>query len=219
MKEVYTMFFTMISLMGCSSNTDIRNNYNQDLETPKYQVLQSEGNFELRYYPSHLIASVQVTGDFDEASRQGFRQLAGYIFGDNHRQAKIAMTSPVSVSESRSSTKIDMTAPVTVSEGAKINSDTPRTVSFSMPSKFTIDTLPRPNNSNIELSMSPEQKVAVSLFSGFTSAKVLEQHKAQLSAWISKQGLKPSEQIHVARYNAPFTLPWKRRNELQIVIK
>ena len=219
MKEVYTMFITMISLLGCSSNTDIRNNYNQDLETPKYQVLQSEGDFELRYYPSHLIASVKVTGDFDEASRQGFRQLAGYIFGDNQRQANIAMTSPVSVSASTSSTKIAMTTPVTVSETAKADHSTLRTVSFSMPSKFTIETLPRPNNPNIELSMSPEQKVAVSIFAGFTSAKVLAQHKAQLNTWISKLGLESSEQSHVARYNAPFTLPWKRRNELQIVIK
>ena len=75
MKESLLMFLSIFMFSGCFSSADIRDNYNKDLETPAYEVLKTEHNFELRQYPSYLVASVQVTGDFDEASRKGFRIL------------------------------------------------------------------------------------------------------------------------------------------------
>ena len=214
MKVIIVMLSTFTCL-GCFSTTDVRNNYNKDLETPTYEVLKTEQNFELRQYPSFLVASVQVSGDFDEASRQGFGILASYIFGDNSAQTKIAMTSPVSVKSDIQSEKIAMTTPVTVSE----SSSNQWTISFSMPSKYTLKSLPTPKNKKIQVSMQKPQKVAVSIFSGFTSKKALNKQETNLRTWIKAQGLEADQMVNIARYNDPFTLPWNRRNEVLVQVK
>ena len=68
----------------------------QAIEQTKYQVIESEGNFELRHYPPHIVAETQVEGDFSEVGNEAFRRLAGYINGQNRRKQTIPMTAPVS---------------------------------------------------------------------------------------------------------------------------
>ena len=125
------------------------------IEEPAYQVVIKDGDFELRRYNTMIIAEVVVTGGLSEASNKGFRQVADYIFGNNEdplkKQAeKIEMTAPVTVEPDLSS-KIAMTAPVTVeSQGG--NQQSTWKLSFVMPSKFTLETLPKPKNNNINLS-------------------------------------------------------------------
>ena len=70
-------------------------------ETPSYSVIRKENEFELREYPAYIKAEVDVTEtSFKRAIYKGFNVLAGYIFGDNIKTEKIAMTTPVQVSES-----------------------------------------------------------------------------------------------------------------------
>ena len=50
-------------------------------EVPNYKVVHTEGAYEIREYKTYLIAETTVEGDYDEATNEGFRRLAGYILG------------------------------------------------------------------------------------------------------------------------------------------
>ncbi len=88
-------------------------------EEPAFVVAIHEREFEVRDYPTLVAAEVNVTGSRDQASRAGFRLLAGYIFGGNTRRQSIAMTTPV-VQQRAASQSIAMTAPVIQSGKAGI---------------------------------------------------------------------------------------------------
>ena len=137
-------------------------------EEPKYELIEKSGEFELRQYQPMLIAEVLVDGDMDQASGKGFRLIADYIFGNNITETgsskKIKMTAPVTIEPI--SEEISMTIPVSLK-----NISGRWQVSFVMPSKYTIDTIPLPNNKQIMLRKVPARKVAVLEFSGFVNEK------------------------------------------------
>ncbi|MCX7286522.1 MAG: heme-binding protein [Rhodobacterales bacterium] len=178
-------------------------------ETPAYTVDATDGAFELRRYPPHIAAEVTVSGSRDAAIRAGFRVLAGYIFGGNEAKARVAMTTPVSQSE-----KIDMTTPVTQTESAK-----GWTVQFMMPSKYTLETLPKPNDSRIRLVTTDPVRLAVLRFSGIPTTAALASRAEDLRGWAEGQGLTITAGPHYYFYDAPMTLPWKRRNEVAFTIR
>ena len=94
-------------------------------EEPRFDLIKKEDDFELRRYQAMIIAEVQVTGTLSEASNQGFRQVADFIFGNNEDPVK------------KKSEKIDMTAPVTIEENnAKENNGQTWKLAFVMPQKF-----------------------------------------------------------------------------------
>lgn len=170
------------------------------IEEPPFRVLQSDPPFEHRLYTGFVVAETEVVGDFDAASRSGFRRVAGYIFGDNQAQ-------------SGGNRKIEMTAPVTVEpkdQGWRLH--------FVMPSAESLSSLPKPNNPDIKLRQVPEHAVAVVRFSGFTTQSAIQEQTTKLRNWMSSKQLEASGQPQVARYNDPFTLPWRRRNEILIPV-
>jgi len=182
-------------------------------EEPRYEVIKKEENFEIRRYQPMIIAEVLVTGTLSEASNKGFRQIADFIFGNNEdpikkQSEKIAMTAPVTM-EADTSSKIAMTAPVTM-EG----SGGAWKMAFVMPSKFTMDTLPKPKNSNVIIKQMPAQQVAVVTFSGWVDEEKLSAQTTRLNEWMTKNGLKSSGSVQLSRYNPPWTLPFWRRNEV-----
>ncbi len=182
-------------------------------EEPRYEVVKKEGDFEVRRYQPMIIAEVLVTGTLSEASNKGFRQIADFIFGNNEdpikkQSEKIAMTAPVTM-EADISSKIAMTAPVTM-EG----SGGAWKMAFVMPSKFTMDTLPKPKNSNVIIKQMPAQQVAVVTFSGWVDKEKLSAQTTRLNEWMAKNGLKTSGSAQLSRYNPPWTLPFWRRNEV-----
>ena len=171
------------------------------IEEPKFQVLLAEGPFEHRLYKGFVVAETELAGDFDSASRNGFRRVAGYIFGDN-----LAPTG-----ESR---KIAMTAPVTVEpkeEGWRLH--------FVMPSQEGLATLPKPNNPEVKIREVPAHEVASVRFSGWTTEAAINEQTEKLREWIKARGLVEQGPAQVARYNDPFTLPWRRRNEILIPVQ
>ena len=146
-------------------------------EEPKYVLLEKSEPFELRAYAPRIVAEVKVDGDLDAASNQGFRLIAAYIFGKNQVSEKIAMTSPVGIesNDQGKSAKIAMTAPVTI-EGVKSldkSSHNQWTVSFVMPAEYTLDTLPKPLDSQVKIRELPSEKRAVITFSGFYNEEKL----------------------------------------------
>jgi hypothetical protein len=179
-------------------------------ETPKYDVIRKANQVELRRYPAHIKAEVEVTGlTYQKALYQGFSILAGYIFGDNMATEKIAMTSPVQVSNPQ---KIAMTKPVTVS------GDEAFTVAFIMPAKYTLETLPKPKDPRINLTQIDSQVMAALRFSGYFSESKVRKAKKRLGDWIAREGLEAQGEFIVARYNPPW-VPWfLARNEVMIKI-
>jgi hypothetical protein len=170
------------------------------IEEPAYQVLVSDAPFEHRRYSGFVVAETILSGDFDSASQTGFRRIAAYIFGDN-------------TADAGKSRKISMTAPVTVSpaeSGWKLH--------FVMPSQEKLDSLPRPNNAQINLRKVGEHEVVAIRFSGWTTAASIRENTEKLQQWASARNLTLAGVPQVARYNDPFTLPWRRRNEILIEV-
>ncbi len=184
-------------------------------EAPRYENKKKDNDFEVRRYQPMIIAEVLVTGTLSEASNKGFRQIADFIFGNNEdpvkkQSEKIAMTAPVTM-EADTSSKIAMTAPVTM-EGT----GGAWKMAFVMPSKFTMDTLPKPKNTNIIIKQIPSQQLAVVTFSGWVDEEKLAAQTTRLNEWIAKNGLKSSGSVQLSRYNPPWTLPFWRRNEVWV---
>ena len=189
-------------------------------EEPKYTVLSQTENFELRRYDEQLVAQTWVSGDQNTASRAGFKVLADYIFGNNTapsgESSKISMTAPVTMqSENKNSSdesqKIAMTAPVSMQQN-----DGKWRVQFVMPSQYTLQTLPKPNNSNIEIVKVPAKNYGVIKFSGLAGSEKVAAKTAELQSWMQAQKLRMSGEPELARYNPPWTLPFMRRNEIMI---
>ena len=195
---------------------------------PSYTLLERVDDFELRSYAPKIIAQTEVTGDYDAASRKGFKILANYIFGNNSvsdkddakNSAKISMTAPVIMKLSdkisgdkanNASEKISMTAPVSMQR-----IDGNWQVSFVMPEHYTMATIPKPNNPAITLIEVPEVRYAVVKFSGLAGEKKVAQKTAELQQWMLTKKLTPIATPELARYNPPWTLPFMRRNEVMI---
>jgi ATP-dependent Zn protease len=182
------------------------------IEIPKYKVIKREGNCELRQYDTYITASVEVNGkDYNIATSQGFRYLADYIFGNNTKRSNISMTAPVLQEEKPVSEKITMTAPVSIIKGENTYK-----ISFVMPNKYTLETLPLPNNSKVILTKVSTFKAAVISFSGLLNEKIITKKTEELKKWIKLQKLKDTNVIQIARYNPPWTLWFLRRNEILI---
>ena len=192
-------------------------------EEPKYVVLEKSEPFELRAYAPMIVAEVKVEGDLDAASSQGFRLIAAYIFGQNQISEKIAMTAPVGIEakEVDKSAKIAMTAPVTIESAKSVDKSTNAqwTVSFVMPSEYTLVTLPKPINPQVLIREVPAEKRAVITFSGFYNEDKVQEKTRELQGWMKSKNLKSIGVPQFARYNPPWTLPFMRRNELMIQVQ
>jgi len=186
-------------------------------EEPAYESVASVGSIDIRLYGERIAAQTVVTGTSDAARNQGFRRLAGYIFGGNARRASIAMTAPVAQSggPSGGSQTIAMTAPV-----AQTPSGPDRwTVQFFMPAAYTMDQLPVPNDPTVELVVVPAETYAVVRFSGVGSVRAVETHKAGLMAGLSGSGWVARDEPVVWFYDPPWTLPPMRRNEVAVRVE
>lgn len=138
-------------------------------EEPHYISTPITGGVEVRRYGPRIAADTTVAGDEDRARNIGFRRLANYIFGANHRDEAISMTAPVAQQSDRRGDDIAMTAPVAQARTA----DDRWTIRFFMPSKWTMDTLPTPDDDNVRLVSVPGESVAVLRFSGARSANAV----------------------------------------------
>jgi hypothetical protein len=185
----------------------------KSLEEPKYSVIENSNLYEIRQYEDYLVAQVEVAWNQQQALNQGFRALAGYIFWGNTRQESISMTAPVSDIQS-SSEKIAMTVPVSdISDGDK------HIVQFSLPSTYTLETLPRPDNTLVELKKVTWYKAAVLRYTGWATETKVTSKKQQLSKLLEKAWIEIISDMNSAQYNPPFSFPFLRRNEIIVKIK
>lgn len=176
-------------------------------EEPNYSILEKDGDFEIRDYPSVIAAEVEVSGSGQASASEAFKIIAGYIFGKNNSKTKIAMTVPVT--EEISSEKIAMTVPVTTDK--RSNSMAMR---FYLPSSYTLETLPEPIDKRVRLVTAPSARYVVIRFSGFGSENNCARHEQLLNTFVKSKNLTPVEGPVRAFYNPPWSLPFMRRNEI-----
>lgn len=181
-------------------------------EEPAFKTVLKDGDFEVRDYPALVVAEVTVMGAQKEAASKGFRLLAGYIFGGNKRRQSIAMTAPVA--QEPTSEKIAMTAPVIQTQDAGT-----WTVRFTMPSAYTLETLPEPNDPKVQLRRLPPERFAVLRFSGLAREADVEAKSAELVALTRTHQLRATGNVSLAQYNPPWTLWLMRRNEVMIPVE
>lgn len=179
-----------------------------NVETPDYEVLAKSGDIEIRQYDAMIVAEADVEGERDEAINRGFRIIADYIFGNNQSSDKVAMTAPVT---QQSSESIAMTAPVTQQATGSAWK-----VRFVMPAEYTLESLPKPANPEVELVKVPAKKIVAITFSGFAGQESLDRNTAKLREFIEEEGLQAANAPQYAFYNDPWTLPFMRRNEVMI---
>ena len=188
------------------------------IEQPGYEVISAQGEFELRHYRVMLIAQTVVEGDREQASRKAFGLLADYIFGNNQlagqsgASTKIAMTAPVTIEPPAS--KIAMTAPVALAMSA----EGAWRVHFVMPSQYSMATIPKPRNPEVELREVPSRWMIAHRFSGLASLSEVESKTEEALKWARARGLAPAGSPQLARYDPPWTPPMARRNEILIEV-
>ncbi|WP_155913807.1 SOUL family heme-binding protein [Asticcacaulis sp. AC466] len=182
------------------------------VEEPAFKLVTKDSDIEIRDYPALIAAEAHVSGDRQPAINEGFRLIADYIFGNNRQKSKVAMTAPVTQSASGGE-KIAMTAPVTQAGDGKT-----WVVRFIMPSRYTMATLPQPNNARVSLVTIAPQRVAVIRFSGLAGETDITTRTQQLKAWLNARHLTTEGDVTLARYDPPWTLWFLRRNELLIPI-
>lgn len=166
-------------------------------EEQKYTVILNDKDFEIRFYPSATIATINSNAKtYKELSGPGFRKLAGYIFGGNETNTSISMTSPVHMN---------------------IN-DSVSSMSFVMPSSYNQESLPKPNDPNVLIQKTPDEYVAVLRFGGFASDKDLIDYSEKLHDILKEKGITSYGHARFLGYNPPFQLV-NRRNEIIVSVK
>jgi hypothetical protein len=181
-------------------------------EEPAFTVSLAQGDCEVRDYPAMVAAQVSVSGDRKAAASEGFRLLAGYIFGGNTAKQKIAMTAPV-IQAAEVGQKIAMTAPVLQSGG-----NGKWVIRFIMPRGSTLETMPRPNNPKVHLQEVAPARMAAIRFSGLARQDNIAAKTAALSGFVKAQHLEAIGSPSLAQYDPPWKLWFLRRNEVMIPI-
>jgi hypothetical protein len=169
-----------------TSNTDIQD----------YEVVVARGDYEIRKYPGAHLASVTKLGNMNQMSWEGFRDLAGYIFGGNDESRSIPMTSPVRMVDLGDST----------------------IMSFVMPEQDVKKGLPNPLSRNVRLEETKAMYAATLRFGGYMRQTDLEAKKADLKAWLESQNIKYLEPFEFLAYNPPYQMVG-RRNEVFVRVE
>lgn len=190
--------------------------YRSGTEEPGYSVERLTGSVVIRRYGVRIAAETTVAADEEAARRAGFRRLAGYIFGANHVNAKIAMTAPV-VQQARTDggEKIAMTAPVSqesVGTGEWL-------IRFFMPAEKTLESLPRPDDAKVRLVTVSPETIAVRRFTGNPSPRAIAEQTAKLMDTLRENGFRVMDTPAAWFYDPPWTLPPLRRNEIAVRVK
>lgn len=164
-------------------------------EQQPYEVVQKFRDFEVRDYPASTVVEVTVQGSFENAGNRAFGSLFGYISGRNRASQSIAMTAPVLQG--------------TAHDGA-------HAVAFVLPAGMPTDQAPAPNDGSLVVRPMEPTTTAAITYSGRWTQDSYERHCAMLLDAVAREGLVAVGEPRFARYNAPFT-PWfLRRNEVLV---
>ena len=194
MKIILSIFGIILMLFVISQLFFL--NSQRNIETYAFTIIDSYETIEIRQYEASLFTSVQMpSNNYRKTSSKGFSVLAGYIFGGNDKEEKIAMTSPVTMSLKDSTTML-----------------------FLVPKKYTRDNLPVPNDSSIEFKDVPEKKVAAISFGGWANDSKIASFKKKLIDVLNSKGIKYTDNFYFLGYNAPMEV-FNRKNEIIVELE
>ena len=164
------------------------------IEEPAFEVRQrwDEEQIEIREYAPRVMAVTEMA----ERENDGFRVLAGYIFGGNAREQEIAMTAPVQQTMSG-----------------------PAEMAFMMPAEYAFDELPEPNDARVAFRQVPAYTAAVIRFSGWANAEKADANWQKLRGFLIREGIEIVGEPTLNQYNPPWTLGFLRRNEIIVPVK
>ena len=181
-------------------------------EEPRYEVVRSTSDFELRQYAPYAVVETTAGGELDSARSAAFQRLFAYISGSNRSQQKIEMAVPVVVKPAGE--KIEMTAPVVT----RLAGDAGILMQFVLPSRFDAGRAPQPTDPELRIRDVASQSIAARRFSGRPSESNYRDNEAKLLAALYDAGLVATDVPRFAFYNPPFT-PWfMRRNEVLVPV-
>jgi hypothetical protein len=189
LSKTFVAILTILSIESVTSTTMAKT------EKQKYDVVHSEKEFEIRFYPSALLATVYSDAStYRELAYPGFRKLAGYIFGGNESEAKISMTSPVHMDMNTAS------------------------MSFVMPSSFSEENLPKPDDPGVKIERTEDVYVAAIRFGGWASDRDIRKYSERLKSLLEAKGINWYGNFRYLGYNPPFQ-PFGRRNEIIVNVE
>lgn len=166
------------------------------IETYPYNIVKTYKDIEIRNYEASLFTTVKLNNnEYKKASSEGFSVLAGYIFGDNKENEKIAMTSPVAMTLEDTTTML-----------------------FMVPRQFKKDDLPAPNQKNIEFKEMPAKTMAAITFGGWANSEKIERYKSKLETALKAKNIKHTNTFYFFGYNAPFEMI-HRKNEVIVELE
>lgn len=165
---------------------------NSSIETQKYRVVKKEDGFEIRFYPKATFATIYSSGsNYKQIASSGFRKLAGYIFGGNDQNKSISMTAPVRMEISKKGSAM----------------------SFVMPEKYDISSLPKPKDATVEIKQSEEVYAAVISFGGYANDEKINEFTNKLVGLLQNKNIKIIGPSNFLGYDAPFQFIG-RKNEI-----
>lgn len=166
-------------------------------EEQKYKVVRMYDDFEVRFYPSATIATITSNAKtYNDLSGPGFQKLAGYIFGGNEANTNIAMTAPVHMD---------------------VN-DAGSTMSFVMPSEYTKETLPKPNDPGVSITNTKDEYVAAIRFGGFASDQDRKFYTDKLQGLLREKAITSHGHYRFLGYDPPYQMT-DRRNEIVVAVE
>ncbi|NBO58337.1 MAG: heme-binding protein [Chitinophagia bacterium] len=184
---IFSAFILFQSFMAFSTSK---------IEKQKYRVVKTEKEFEIRFYPPAVLATIRSSASsYRELASNGFRRIAGYIFGNNEASAKIAMTSPVRMDINQKNSSM----------------------SFVMPSQYELKDLPKPKDASVEIHESPAEYAAVIEFGGFATDEKIKKYVDQLKSVLSEKGINTIGNFKYLGYNPPYQFIG-RKNEIIIAV-
>lgn len=182
-------------------------------EEPRYEIIgRVAGDVEIRRYAPRLAAEVELPATGQSARSQAFQLLFNYISGANASavgSTKIAMTVPVEV---RDNERIAMTAPVETTE----DDATGVRMMFFLPASYAHDSAPAPRDDRVRIVTIPDETIAVLRYSGL--GKDFRERQAELVASLAGSKWRPIGPPSTLYYDAPFTIPFLRRNEAAVAV-
>ncbi|WP_347989635.1 heme-binding protein [Methylomonas sp. AM2-LC] len=181
-------------------------------EEAPFTLISQQGDIQIRQYPAIVVAETEVEANYASSGSIGFNRLAGYIFGNNIQNQKMAMTTPVF--RENAGEKMDMTAPV-----FQQAVDNKWLMSFVMPSGYDLTNLPTPLDKQVVLKETPTKKVAVLRYSGSLTVERIAEQSQILSDWLTEHHYRQLSKPRSAAFDPPWTLPALRRNEIHIEIE
>ena len=183
--DIRTLFISLVASLMTTQAIAI--------EEPVYQVEKAweAEQIEIRAYAPRVMAVTDMAEDSDS----GFRVLAGYIFGGNAEEQKIAMTAPVQQSLAGE-----------------------REMAFMMPAEYALEDLPKPEDQRVSFREAPAYTAAVIQFSGWASVEKADENWQQLRRFLIAEGIDITGEPTLNQYNPPWTLPFMRRNEIIVPV-